>query len=421
MPSLFALVDCNNFYASCERVFNPVLQNKPVVVLSNNDGCIIARSNEAKAVGIGMGAPFFKVKNLISHHRVVVYSSNYSLYGDMSQRVMETLSQFTPELEIYSIDEAFLNLSGFEAHGLVEYGRKIKKTIKQWTGIPVSIGIAPTKTLAKVANYFAKNHPSYEGVCELKDAQQQIEALKVMPIEKLWGIGPSYARLMKHNGIKTAFDFTNTPQGWIKKHMGVVGLRMVQELQGISCLHLEICPPPKKGICSSRSFGAPVESMAELEEAVSTYVARAAEKLRSENLSAKILTVFIETSPFKENYYSNSYSFTLPVASSFTPELIRYALEGLQKIYCEGYRYKRAGIFFQGLVLNHQVQQGLFDPVDRVRGAKLMKTMDGLNRQNGEGTIRIASQGYDSSWKLKFKLRSPRFTTHWDELLEVKA
>ncbi len=421
MPTLFALVDCNNFYASCERVFNPRLSHQPVVVLSNNDGCIIARSNEAKALGIGMGTPFFKIKNLIAQHRVAVYSSNYSLYGDMSQRVMETLAQFTPEFEIYSIDEAFLNLSGFETPALVEYGQRIKKTVKQWTGIPVSVGIAPTKTLAKVANYFAKHEPAYEGVCELTDPQAQTEAIQSLPIEKLWGIGPSYARLMKQNHIKTVFDFKNAAPGWIKKHLGIVGLRMIQELEGTSCLDLETCPPPKKGICASRSFGTPIESLDKLEEAVSTYVARAAEKLRRENLATNLLTVFIHTSPFRENYYSNACTSRLPVASNFTPELIHHALRVLKTIYRAGYRYKKAGVYFQDLVLNHQVQQGLFDQRDRARDAKLMKLVDRLNSKNGEGTIRMASQGLKPQWKVKFQKRSPRFTTHWEELLEARA
>ena len=421
MPTLFALVDCNNFYASCERVFNPKLAQQPVVVLSNNDGCVIARSNEAKALGIGMGIPFFKIKNLIAQHHVAIYSSNYSLYGDMSQRVMETLAQFTPEFEIYSIDEAFLNLSGFETRGLVDYGQSIKKTVKQWTGIPVSIGIAPTKTLAKVANYFAKNESSYEGVCELTDARSQTQAMQKLPIEKLWGIGPSYARLMKQNHIMTVFDFKNAPPGWIKKHLGIVGLRMIQELEGNTCLDLEMCPPPKKGICASRSFGSPIASLEKLEEAVSTYVARAAEKLRRENLATNLLTVFIHTSSFRENYYSNACTSRLLVASNFTPELIYHAMQALKTIYREGYRYKKAGVYFQDLVLYHQVQQGLFDHRDRARDAKLMKLMDRLNGKNGAGTIRLASQGLKPQWKVKFQRRSPRFTTHWEELVEARA
>ena len=280
MPPLFALADCNNFYASCERVFNPKLAGRPAIVLSNNDGCVVARSNEAKALGIAMGVPAFQIRHLIRKHDVQVFSSNYALYGDLSQRVMETLQQFSPEVEVYSIDEAFLNLSGFTNINLTDYGRRIRATVKQWTGIPVSVGIAETKTLAKIANHVAKRTEGTDGVFDFTAWPDRDSVLARVLVEEVWGIGPNYARLLTQHGITTALGLRDADDHWIQKQMGVVGLRTVHELRGISCLPLEQCPPPKQGITCSRSFGRPVTTLAEMREAVAAYTARAAEKLR---------------------------------------------------------------------------------------------------------------------------------------------
>lgn len=281
MPPIFALVDCNNFYASCERVFNPMLEGKPLVVLSNNDGCVVARSNEAKALGIGMGVPEFQIRPLLRAHHVQVFSSNCTLYGDMSQRVMETLEPFSLDLEVYSIDEAFLSLVGFKQRNLTDYGQKIRQTVKQWTGIPVSVGIAETKTLAKVANRIAKRTPDIGGVFDLIACPDRAALLGRVAVEDVWGIGPTYARLLNQHGITTARQLSEADDQWIRKRMGVVGLRLVMELRGVSCLDLEQCPPPKQSLTCSRAFGTLISTLAEMEEAVSVYTSRVAEKLRS--------------------------------------------------------------------------------------------------------------------------------------------
>jgi DNA polymerase V len=282
MQRVYSLIDCNNFYVSCERVFNPKLEGKPVIVLSNNDGCVIARSNESKALGIGMGVPVFKCKDLIKKHKIQVYSSNYTLYADMSQRVMDTLAQFTSDVEVYSIDEAFLSLSEFMSLNLTEYARDIRSTVKRWTGIPVSIGIGSTKTLAKVANKLSKRNPQYGGVFDITSHTQMNELLEQIRVEDIWGIGRQYTKLLNQNGIYTALQLKNASDTWIRKHMSVSGLRTVWELRGISCIPLEEAPPSKKAIISSRSFGRPVESLEELKEAIASYISRASEKLRAQ-------------------------------------------------------------------------------------------------------------------------------------------
>lgn len=296
MP-VFALVDCNNFYASCERVFNPRLIGRPVVVLSNNDGCVVARSNEAKALGIGMGVPEFKVRELIQRHDVAVLSSNYALYGDLSRRVMDTLRGLASQVEIYSIDEAFLDVSGFG--GRLEHARQMRQTVRQWTGIPVSVGIGPSKVLAKVANKLAKKTPGAEGVYDLCDEAARREALERFPVADVWGIGPAHAKLLLGHGCETAADLRDADERWIKKRLGVVGVRMVHELRGISCLPLERCPPAKKNIACTRSFGRYVETLAEMREAVASYAARAAVKLRRQGSCAGLLTVFLMTNNFR--------------------------------------------------------------------------------------------------------------------------
>ena len=414
-PPVFALVDCNNFYASCERVFNPRLNGQPVIVLSNNDGCVVARSNEAKALGIGMGVPEFMVREIIRAHQVQVFSSNYALYGDMSQRVMETLQQFCPDLEIYSIDEAFLSLSGFRSKNFAEYAATIRTTVKRWTGIPVSIGIAETKTLAKIAGDIAKKTPS--GVFDLLNCPNRESLLNGIAASDVWGIGKAHSQFLHGHGIKTALQLRQADDQFIKTHMGIVGLRLVMELRGLSCLPLEQCPPPKKGITCARSFGRAITTLTEMEQAVSSYVTRAAEKLRSERLAVSNLTVFLHTNQFKDDpQYSNSLTVRLPVATDTTHELITAALQGVRKIWRDGFAYKKAGVMFVGLVPASQMQADLFDGKDRTRSKKLMAALDSINERFGSGTLQYASSGVRKEWKATFHRRSPAFTTSWDEL-----
>jgi DNA polymerase V len=422
MPPVLALVDCNNFYASCERVFNPRLEGQPVVVLSNNDGCVVARSNEAKALGIGMGVPEFQIRPLLRRHRVQVLSSNYALYGDMSQRVMETLEQFCPDLEIYSIDEAFLGFSGFTSRNLTDYGRMIRSTVKRWTGIPVSVGIAETKTLAKVANRIAKRTPDTGGVFDLLACPDRDTLLSRVPVEEVWGIGSNHATFLRAHGILTAFQLRQANDQFIRKHMGVVGLRVVKELRGVSCLELDQCPAPKQGITCSRAFGKSVTTLAELEEAVSSYVERAAEKLRTERLAVTTMTVFLKTNEFKDTpQYRNALTMRLSVATDTTHDLIRAALQGIRNMYRDGYQYKKAGVMFMGLVSNSQVQTDLFDHQNRLRSKQLMAALDTINGRWGTGTLHYASSGIEKVWKTQFHQRSPAYTTDWDALPIVTA
>ncbi len=423
MRTIFALVDCNNFYVSCERVFNPQLEGIPVIVLSNNDGCVIARSNEAKALGIGMAVPAFKCKDLIERHHIRVYSSNYTLYGDMSQRVMDTLTLFTPEIEIYSIDEAFLSFIGFTSIDLTEYGRYIRKTVRQWTGIPVSIGIGPTKTLAKVANRIAKHMPHLEDVFDITDHPQHDRLLNSIQVADIWGIGPRYAAFLERNGIHTALQLRDAPDRWIQKHLSVVGLRTVWELRGTPCIELDHAPPPKKGITCSRTFGRPVESLAELKEAIATYISRAAEKLRAQRSVASVIQVFLSTNPFTgEPHYCNFANARLAEPTASTPELLRPAHRTLEKIFKPGYRYKKAGVILTGIVPGTETQLNLFTTLqqhDRNKG--LMETIDRINAQWGSDTIHYAAAGSRPSWRMRQSFVSARFTTQWDEIPIIKA
>ena len=418
----FALVDCNNFYASCERVFNPLLANKPIVVLSNNDGCIVSRSGEAKSLGIGMGAPVFECEDLIKKHDIQVFSSNYTLYGDMSARVMTALEHFCPNVEVYSIDEAFLCFTGFW-QDLHEYGVKIRKSVKQWTGIPVSIGIGPTKTLAKIANKLAKKLRC--GVFNLSErSPSQIDhILSRIPVSDIWGIGGSYTRKLQKIGIYTALDFKHAPDRWVQKHMTIVGLRTVYELRGISCLRLEEKTDPKKNICSSRTFGKPVESAVDMHEAVASYAATAGAKLRSQRSAAKSMVVFISTNRHRENepQYRNAAVYNFAVPTSSTPELVTGARIALRSILRSGYRYRKAGVLLMGLLPEHHVQFNLFTPPRSIQSHQLMRTFDRLNHKYGRRTLFVAATGMEQSWQTKVQFKSPAFTTNWGELLEVKC
>ncbi len=421
MSSVFALVDCNNFYVSCERVFNPKLVGRPVIVLSNNDGCAVARSNEAKALGIKMAVPVFQIKDLIKHNKVQVYSSNYALYGDMSQRVMQTLTQFTPDLEIYSIDEAFLDLAGCKRINLTEYGRNIKTTVEKWTGIPVSVGIAGTKTLAKIANHLAKKSKKANGVLDLTTAKYMDQALAAVAVGEVWGVGRKYAGFLKANGIDNALQLRDADDNFIKKKMGIVGLRLLNELRGISCYPIEQSPPRRKSVTVSRTFKKAIASLDELLEAVAAYVSTGAEKLRQENSVAGVLIVYVMTNRFKDDYYYNSVTLKLPVQTNDTSELIGYAREGLRGIYKKGGQYKKTGILLHDLGPETLVQANFFDTVDRNRSKKLMQAVDAINCEMGSGAIKYGAVGVgrNQSWKTAFNQRSRSYTTHWDHLLEV--
>ena len=422
MSPIFAIVDCNNFYVSCERVFNPKLAGKPVVVLSNNDGCVVARSDEAKAISIKMGVPVFKISNLIKTHEVQVCSSNYALYGDMSQRVMATLSEFTPDIEFYSIDEAFLDLSRFKRYNLTDYGHRIRSTIKKWIGIPVSVGIAETKTLAKIAGRIAKKSEKTGGVLDLTASPYLVRALAITDVEDVWGVGRSYSRFLKENGIKNALQLRDAGDSFIKKRMGIVGLRMVQELRGVACYSLERCLPPKKGITVSRSFKDSIKTLTEMKEAVTAYVSIGATKLRKERSAAGVIMVFLMTNRFQqERHYFNLETIQLPVPTNDTSELIQYAHEGLKKIYMKGYLYKRVGVMFKDLVPDGQIQSIFFDRRDRKRSEKLMLVLDRINDRMGSGTLKYAAVGLgrNQRWQTVFERRSPAHTTNWDQLLKV--
>jgi DNA polymerase V len=412
----FALVDCNNFYVSCERVFDPSLKSRPVVVLSNNDGCVIARSEEAKQLGIPMGNPFFKCRELLEKNRGAVLSSNYALYGDMSARVMRTLSGFTPDIEYYSIDEAFLLFTGSEDR--TELGRTIRSRVGQWTGMPVSIGFGPTKTLAKIANCVAKKHPEHGGVFDISGHEHADAILKATDAGDVWGIGRRYAEFLRTRSILSAYDLKNAPDTFVKKHLTVTGLQTVMELRGRSCISMETSPPPPKSILCSRSFGTPVNTLAELKEAVAAYVSRAAEKLRRKNGVASHVHVFLTTNTFRsgDRQYSAHCSVPLPCSTAYTPQIIDSAHRLLETIFREGYRYQKAGVILTGI--ETQRQASLMDPPPRERASQsaLMRTMDRVNSRWGARTLLFAASGIEQPWKMNQARKSNRFTTCWHEL-----
>jgi len=421
LDNSIALIDCNNFYASCERIFNPKLMGRPIVVLSNNDGCIITRSTEAKKLGIKMGEPYFKAKKIIDKNNVKVFSSNYSLYGDISQRVMETLARFSSDIEIYSIDEAFLGLNGFENYELSTYCSYIRRIIKQWVGIPVSIGVSSTKTLSKIANNLAKKNKEYDGVCILKSWFDISEALKLTSIEDIWGIGRRLSVFLQKHNINTAYDFIQLDKGWVRKNMGVVGEKTFLELCGVSCIELDLIPSDKKSCCVSRSFSKPIEKINDLEESVSSYGTRVTEKIREEGLIAETMSVFVMTNYFnrKEKQYSNSIKLQLPYPTNNSIKIVKRALEGVRKIYRKGYRYKKAGVILYGLTRANQTR-GLLD-YDRENSDSIMNTMDRINERYGNSAIRLASEGIKKSWRMRRENVSPCYTTRFDDLVEVKS
>ncbi len=420
MAAPLALVDCNNFYASCERVFQPALRGRPVVVLSNNDGCVIARSNEAKALGIAMGEAWHICRKRVDTQGVIVRSSNYTLYGDMSARVMRVLADFTPNLEIYSIDEAFLGLAGFEGR-LIEHARDLRRTALQWTGIPVSVGIAPTKTLAKVANRRAKKDPACEGVCALEHEAAIDAELAGMELTDLWGIARRLAARLQVLGIANPLELKRADPRFIRERFGVVLERLVLELRGTPCIAFEEAPPDRKSIMVSRSFRDMIETREELEEAIATHAARAAEKMRRQSLAANRLMVFAHTNRFREQdaQYDAVRHVAFPVATADTAKLIGAARRGLGALYRRGYRYKKAGIILLDLMPARDAQSGLFDTADSTASKARMRAVDTLNQRYGRDTVTFAASGLRRRWKLRTDFISPRYTTCWDELLQV--
>jgi DNA polymerase V len=420
---VFALVDCNNFYVSCERVFNPKLKGKPVIVLSNNDGSAVARSNEAKALGIKMGEPAFQIADLIKKHDIQVYSSNYALYGDMSDRVMNTLAGFTPHIEIYSIDEAFLEISDINEQERTQFCKNIRKTVYQWTGIPVSIGVATTKTLAKIANRIAKKSDKVNGFLDLTHSPYLSHALERTDVDDIWGVGRKYARYLKKHGVFNALQFKNANTYMIQRKMGICGTRMQKELSEQSCYPLECNPSAKKNVSVSRSFKKAVTSIDDLKEALANFVSIGAEKLRREQSVAKVMLVYITTGRFVSKTYFQSYVISLPVATNNTPELIKYASCGMDRIFQKGFSYKKTGVIFQELYPASCYQGGLFDSIDRKKIKKVLQAIDQINNKMGTNSIKYAALGVNScpNWQTAFNKRSPAYTTNWDQLPVVNT
>ena len=425
-PPQFALVDVNNFYVSCERVFQPKLENVPLVVLSNNDGCAVARSPEVKALGVAMGTPWFRMQDLARRHGISALSSNYALYGDMSNRVATILRDFAPDIEVYSVDESFLRIEAV-AHlygGAPAMGRQMRERIRQWTGLPVCVGCGPTKTLAKLANHLAKKHAVFNGVCDLHSLSrpERLQWMHEIAVGEVWGVGRRLVLRLQAMDIHRVLDLRNASPQHLRAQFGVVMARTCSELRGISCLELEDIAPPRQQILSSRSFGVPVESVAELSEAVSTYVATAAEKLRRQASVAAAVHVFVHTNRFNDDepQYHTGRLVPLPEPSDDTLVLTRYALLGLKAIFRPGCRYKKAGIMLSLLSDKTARQGSLFDdPEARIRSARRMAVLDAINRQFGRDTLRSGASGTTRPWGARSENRSPRYTTRWDELPEV--
>jgi DNA polymerase V len=415
-----ALIDCNNFFVSCEAVFNPKLKQNPTVVLSNNDGCVVSRSNLAKKVGIPMGAPIHKYLGEVKYHNIQVLSANFVLYGDLSSRVMEVLRLYDPNLEVYSIDEAFITLKG-DPQNLHEQAREIKTKIMKWVGIPVSIGVARTKTQAKLAAEIGKK--SSQGIKIVTEQSEWEGVFKTCPVEEIWGIGRKLKSYLSQRGIYYVCDLVNAQDSWIREHLTIVGLRTVNELRGIKCYEINNNPSPRKTIISSRSFGSPVETLDELSEAVASYIHRASVKLREDESIASFVSVYITTNRFSlhQEQYSNSIQLKLPLATDYTPMLITTALRGLKMIYKEGFKYKKAGICLSGIKPNEGDQANLFTQKDVEKETRLMKLMDSVNKKIGSHKLRFAAEGLGQNWSMRASTRSKRMTSLWNELLEVKV
>jgi len=415
-----ALIDCNSFYVSCERLFNPKIRKKPVVVLSNNDGCIISRSNEAKALGIKMGEPYFKEKKIIVKNNVQVFSSNYSLYGDISRRVMRTLKRFNSDIEVYSIDEAFLDLSNFSDNEIENIGHEIRSIVLKWTGIPTSIGIAKTKTLSKVANHIAKKKKS--GVVSLIGIENIDPILEKVDINDVWGVGRQLTKFYHQNGIYNAKQLKNKSNTWIKKSSNVLSSRTAMELRGIPCIDLETKSSKRKSCVVSRSFGKRVEDFQELREAIAGYSLNASEKIRSESLVAKAITVFVRTSPFQRNfgYYSNSKTVDFPIATNNSIETVKVAMVILDSIFKNGYRYQKAGVILTGLS-NADGKKNLFSSEKDEKINSLMRSIDNTNYKYGRSTLSLASAGVQKGWNMRREYSSKIDTADFYCLPTIRA
>lgn len=416
---MFCLVDCNNFYVSCERVFQPRLESKPVIVLSSNDGCAVARSNEAKLLGVKMGQPLFQIKELISNCKIHVFSANFALYGEMSDRIMRILGRSAPRMEIYSIDEAFLDLSGFNSIDLLTYGHELRNKIKQWTGVPTSIGFAPTKTLAKIAGHMAKT--TEMGVFDLSSHPDPDSLLASFPIEEVLGVGRQYAKRLKHNGVFSALDLKRLPLSRARQMMKVMGARMAQELQGVSCLALEDLEVDKKTVTVSRTFGKPITELEGLKEATASFTAKACEKIRRSELQASAVSVFIRTSKFhKGPQYGNAAVKEFVAPTNDTRAILQAVLQGVSQIYKPGYAYAKAGVCLLGLCKSDSLTSDLFAPSPPPASKKLMQAVDKINSDMGQRTLIFGAQGLTQTWAPNANKRSPRYTTDWNDLPKVR-
>ena len=416
---IFALIDCNAFYVSCERVFNPKLNNKPVVALSNNDGCIIARSKEAKALGIKMGVPLFKVRDIIEKEKVIVFSSNYTLYADMSRRVMNIISEFFPSIEVYSIDEAFVEFTGMHLN-YESYANNIRETILQYTGIPVSIGIASTKTLAKVANHIAKDDESLNGICSLVERKNIDDILENTNVGEIWGIGRQLSQKLIVNGIFNAKLLKNCEDEWIRKVLSINGLKTVFELREISCLKLEEISTTRKSCCMTRSFGSPLTNLEDIEQAITTFARRSTERIRGEGLIASTVSVFLRTNPFDKRgkNYSNSAAITLSYPTHNTINIVNAALTLTRKIFQKNCKYKKAGVLLSGFCKEGDMPKDLFT-YTKYDSSKLMMIIDKINCRYGDDTVQMASECQLGKWKQKRKNCTPSYTTQVNKVLLV--
>lgn len=418
----FALVDCNNFYASCERVFNPSLNGKPVAVLSNNDGCVIARSNEVKALGVPMGAPAFKYQPVFEKHNIHVFSSNYALYGDMSQRVMNTLSRFTPDVEVYSIDEAFLKFSGFQHFNLESYVRRIKATVDKNTGIPVSIGVAPTKALSKIANKIAKKFADRTGgVYVIQTEEQRLKALKWLDIDDVWGIGRQHANRLKAKNVFKAYDFTQLPDDWVRKQMSIVGLRLKKELEGKPTLDLEEVAT-KKAIATTRSFDKQYSDYNIIRERVSSFAISCGEKLRRQHSHCQMIHVFLRTNKFRQDLaqYHRSTVVKTEYPTNSSIDLVKYAIRALDRLYKPEYQYKKAGVIVMELQPEDTEQLSLFSEKNP-KHHQLMQHIDHLNKSIGRHKVKFGSQDLGRVWKMRQERLSQRYSTTISESIVVKV
>ncbi|MBS1563327.1 MAG: Y-family DNA polymerase [Bacteroidetes bacterium] len=418
---MYALVDCNNFYCSCERVFAPHLEKRPVLVLSNNDGCVVARSEEVKALGVEMGAPVFQLEQLIKEHRIAVFSSNYTLYGDMSDRIMKLLSAFSPCQEIYSIDETFLDLSAQPYADLLDLGTRMRETVGRCTGIPVCVGIAATKVLAKMANRYAKKKHRDVGVYWAANNDLVQQMLDFTEVGDIWGIGAKYAALLQNAGFRTAADFVKAPDDWVRKKMSVVGLRLLYELRGIPNYEWEPELKPKKNIGTSRSFGSLLTEKKDMAAAMADYAANCALKLRRQHSYCKSLQVFVQTHPFRTDLpqYQAGIVLDMETASNATTQLVKYAVKGLDMIFRPGYSYKRCGVMVFDLVPETVVQTNLFADTAGNKTRRLMEAMDGINDLLGRGKVRMAVQGHEKKHQLRARHLSPKYTTQLGEVCKI--